>query len=90
MKEKKLKKDHILTGEIMYSDHYILRSPGQLFHMRGNTDPSEMFSGGCIFVDHASGFMIINHQVDINATGNVTAQLTFEREDQSQGVFIKG
>ena len=34
--------------------------------------------------------MRIKHQVNINATETVKAKLTFEREDQSQGVAIKG
>ena len=48
-----------------------------------------MFSGGYIFIDHDSGYVMIEHQVDINSTEIVMAKLTFEREDQSQGVAIK-
>ena len=47
-----------------------------------------MFSGGCVFIDHAGGYVRIKHQVDINTTGTVKAKLTFEREDQGQGVMI--
>ena len=47
-----------------------------------------MFSGGCVFIDHASGYVSINNQVDIDATETVKAKLTFDREDQSQGVMI--
>ena len=49
-----------------------------------------MFSGRCIFIEHSGGYMIINHQVAINATENVEAKLTFDREAQSKGVVIKG
>ena len=49
-----------------------------------------MFSGGYVFIDHASGYVRIKHQVAINATENVKEKLTFEREAQSQGVVIKG
>ena len=49
-----------------------------------------MFSGGCVFIDYAIGYVIIKHQVAINATETVKAKLTFEREAQSQGVEIKG
>ena len=49
-----------------------------------------MFSGGCVFIDHASGYVSIKHQVAINATKTVKAKLTFERGAQSQGVVIKG
>ena len=49
-----------------------------------------MFSGGCVFIDRASGYVIIKHQVAINATENVKAKLTFEKKAQSQVVVIKG
>ena len=49
-----------------------------------------MFSEGRVFIDHVSDYVSIKHQVAINATENVQAKLTFEEEDQSQGVAIKG
>ena len=72
------------------ADHYISRAPGRLYHTKGKSDQSDMFSGGCVFIDHASGYVSIKHQVAINATETVKAKLTFEREAQSQGVVIKG
>ena len=44
----------------------------------------------CVFVDHASYFIIKNNQVDINATETVKEKLTFERESQSNLVVMKG
>ena len=49
-----------------------------------------MLSGGCVFIDHASGYVSIKHQVAINYTETVKEKTTFEREAQSQGVVIKG
>ena len=49
-----------------------------------------MFSVGCVFIDHVSGYVRIKHQVAIKATETVKKKLTFEREAQSQGVAIKG
>ena len=90
LKEQELKKDHLLPGQMVSADHYILRDPGRLYHTKGKSDQSDMFSGGCVFIDHASGYVISKHQVAINATETVKAKLTFEREAQSQGVVIKG
>ena len=59
MKEKELKKDHLLPGKMGSVDHYILRSPGRLYHTKGKSDPSDMFSGGCVFIEHASGYVSI-------------------------------
>ena len=49
-----------------------------------------MFYGGCVFIDHTSGYVRIKHQVDIKSTEAVKAKLTFERESHSQGVVVKG
>ena len=47
-----------------------------------------MYSGGCALIDHASGYIILKHQVAINAFENVKAKFTFEREDKSQGLMV--
>ena len=87
MKDQELKKDHLLPGKMVSADHYISRSPGRLYHIKGKSDPSDMLSGGCVFINHASGYVIIKHQVAINATETVKAKITLEREDKSQGVM---
>ena len=71
-------------------DHYISRAPVRLYHTKGRSYPSEMFSGVCVFIGHESSYASIKHQVDINTTETVKAKITFEREDQSHGVVIKG
>ena len=90
MKYQELKKDHLLPGQMVSADHYISRDPGRIYHTKGKSYQSDMFSGGCAFIDHASGYMSIKHQVAINATETVNSKQTFEREAQSQGVVIKG
>ena len=90
MKEQDLKKDHLLPVQMVYADHYNSRATGRLNHTKGNSDPCDIFSGGCVFIDHSSGYVSIKHQVDINATETVKSKLIFEREAQSQGVVIKG
>ena len=90
MKDKYLKKDHLQPGNMMSAVHHISQVPGTLYHTTYKSDPYEMFSGGCVFIDHASGHMSIKHQVAINATETIKAKITLEREYQSQGVIIKG
>ena len=80
MKEQKLNKDHFLPGKMVSAYHYISRAPGRLYHKKGKSDQSDMFSGGYVFIDHASGYVIIKHQVSINTTESVKAKLIFERE----------
>ena len=45
MKEKVLKKDHLLPGQMVSADHYISWDPGRLYHTKGKLYPSDMFSG---------------------------------------------
>ena len=90
MKDQNLKKDHILLGQMVSGDNYTWQSPDRIYHTKGNSYPSEMFSGGCVFIHHASIHISIKHQVDINATGTFKSKITLEREDQNQGVVIKG
>ena len=78
MKEQEIKKDNLLPGKMVSAYHY----------KKGKSDQYEMFSGGYVFIDHASGYVSIKHQVAINATEIVKEKLTFEREDKSQGVMI--
>ena len=77
MKEQELKEDHLLPGKMVSADHYISRAPCKLYHAKGKSYSSDMFSGGCVFIDHASGYVRIKHQVAINATETVKAKITF-------------
>ena len=75
MKEQELKKDHLLPGPMVSVDHYISRAPGRLYHTKGKSDQSDIFSGGCVLIEHASSYMSIKHQVAINATETVKEKL---------------
>ena len=71
MKEEDIKKDHLLPWHMVYADHYISRTPGRLYHTKGESDTSDMFSGECVFIDYASGYLSTKHQVAINNTETV-------------------
>ena len=74
MKKQDLKKDHLLPGKMVSEDHYISQAPGRLYHTKGKSDQSDMFSGGCFFIYHAIEYVIIKHQVAINATKTFKAK----------------
>ena len=88
MKEQELNKDHLLPVQMVSTYHYISQAPCRLYHTKGKSYPSDMYSVGCVLIDHASGYMIIEYQVGINATETVNEKLTLEREDKSQVVMI--
>ena len=60
------------------ADHYISWYPAIIYYKKGKSDPSDMFSGGFVLIDHASGYMSIKHQVAINATKTVKEKITFD------------
>ena len=68
MKEQELKKDNLIPGQMVLTDYYTSRAPGRLYHTKGKSDSYCMFSGRCVFIDHASGYVIINQQLNINDT----------------------
>ena len=74
----------------MSLNNYILRDPDRLYYKNGRSYSYWIFLGVCAFVDHASCFMIINNQLDINSTEIVKEKLTFDRESQSNLVVMKG
>ena len=49
MKEKDLKKYHLMPVHMVSADHYISRARGRLYHTKGKSDQSDMFSGGCLY-----------------------------------------
>ena len=79
MKAQYIKKYHMLPVHMVSADHYLSRAPGMLYHTKGKSYPSAMLSGGFVFIDHYSGYVSIKNQLDINSTGTVKANLTFER-----------
>jgi hypothetical protein len=46
-----------------------------------------MYTGGCIFVDHASGFIFVEHQVSLNSHETLKVKESFERMCQNTGVI---
>ena len=45
-----------------------------------------MYTGGCIFVDHASGYIFVEHQVSLNSHETLKAKESFERMCRNTGV----
>ena len=73
----------------MYAYHYILWDIGSLYHTRRKIFTYDMFSFGCGFVEYHSVLMRVKYQLDIKTTETVKEKITFDREDQSQGVAIE-
>jgi len=51
---------------------------GGLWSSRGSKKIDEMYKGGTIFVDHASGLVHVAHQLTFTADETAQAKLAFE------------
>lgn len=87
-KEMNLKKEDLFPGQRVSVDHY--ESPaGRLYSSRGKSQGGDMFNGGMIFVDHATGYVDCRHQVSLNAIDTIKSKISFEREAFHDGVKIQ-
>jgi hypothetical protein len=59
-------------------DHFVCSTKGHLFTSRGKTRDDEMYSGGAMFVDHASGFLWVEFQTHLNTHETLQAKENFK------------
>jgi hypothetical protein len=69
-------------------DHFESRILGRTFDSFGKTS-SEMFKGGCIFVDHASSHVFIETQVGFSAIETLRAKQNFEQHFLNYGIIVE-
>ena len=81
-----LKSDNLLPGQRISVDHFICSTRGRLITSAGKTKAEEMYTGGCMFVDHASGFIHIEHQVSLSSHETLKAKEKFESICRSHGI----
>ena len=82
-----LKKDHLLPSQCMSVNHFVCNTKGQLYTSHGKTSPNDMYDGGCIYFDHASGFIHCEHQVNLTTHETLQAKECFEWMCRDYGVI---
>jgi hypothetical protein len=83
-----LKINHLKPGAQVSVDHFESRVLGRTFDSFGKVT-SDTYKGGCIFVDHSSGYVHVEHQVGFSAIETIRAKQEFERYSVSVGVYIE-
>ena len=73
-----LSRECLLPGQRISIDHFVCSTKGRLFSSRGRTAESDLYSGGCLFVDHASGHVDVEFQAHLNSTETLQAKERFE------------
>ena len=86
-REGALKQDDLFPGQKIAVDHFVCSTKGRLFTSRGKTSENEMFSGGCMFVDHASGYLHVEFQTHLNTHETINAKENFELMCRDNGVI---
>ena len=82
-----LKRDDLFAGQKIAVDHFVCSTNGRLFTSKGKTSKNEMYCGGCIYVDHATGFLHVEFQKHLNTHETLEAKEKFELMCRDHGVI---
>ena len=77
-------------GKRIFLDQYVSSVEDKNFNGRGQTQSQLTYKGGTIFVDAASSYISIHHQLGFTATETIRAKIAFEREAAFVGNQITG
>ena len=82
-----LKKGHLRPGASVSVDHFESRIKGRTFNSFGRST-SEHYVGGCIFVDHMSGYLQVEHQLGFSSTETIRAKQAYEKHCLDHGIMV--
>ena len=84
-----LKNNYLVFGQQVSVDLFHSALPGHLCYPKRHTDDKGMFHGGCIFLDHASGYIQVQYQVTFSADETIKDKLPYKRDEANYGVCIQ-
>jgi len=83
-----IKHEDLFPGQRVSVDHFVCSQKGRLYSSKGKSAEKDMYSGGCLFVDHASGYIFVEHQISFNAAETLKSKHRFERHCNEMGATI--
>jgi hypothetical protein len=83
-----LKDGNLRPGNKVSADHFESRMKGRTYSSFGRTT-SDQYVGGCIFVDHMSGYMHVEHQLGFSSSETIRAKQNFEQLALGHGVLVE-
>ena len=83
-----LTKNKLEPGQLIFADQYESRAPGRAFTTKGLSS-SQTYNGGTLFIDAASNYIFVSHQVGATATETIQSKTKFEREALTCGVDVQ-
>jgi transposase InsO family protein len=84
-----LKVEKMFPGQMVSVDHFMSSTKGRLLHTYGKEADDEKFRGGCIFVDHSSGYIHVELQSHLSSHETLGAKKEFETMSAGYGVVIQ-
>jgi hypothetical protein len=77
-KEMSLKRGDLQPGDMVSIDQYVSTVPGRLPKTYGKEPKKDKYSGGTLFVDHATGYIYLGHQVSLRVGETLRTKHAFE------------
>ncbi len=86
---RKIKENDLKPGDCISIDQYVCSHRGRLTTGYGKTPSAQTYGGGTIFVDHASGYIHVEHQISLSAADTIRSKRNFERILMNHGVLVR-
>ena len=80
--------EHLGPGACVSVDHFESRVLGRTLDSYGKASSSQ-YKGGCIFVDHGSGNLHVEHQLGFSAIETIRAKQNYEKMSLDSGVTVQ-
>jgi hypothetical protein len=77
--EMAIRRKTMTPGECVSVDQFVATVPGRLPHTFGKEKGVDRYTGGTLFVDHASGLIYVQNQVSLKAGETLVGKHGFER-----------
>lgn len=87
--EMRIRAGDLSPGDCVSVDQYISAVRGRLPHTTGREPDKDKYNGGTIFVDHASGYVYLRHQVSLRTGESLRAKNGFEQFADRYNVKLK-
>ena len=84
-----LKADRLFPGQQVSVDHFHSKPHGRLLNTYGKESTDRKYTGGCVFVDHSSGYVHVELQSHLNTHETLKAKTSFESMCSTYGVVIQ-
>ena len=81
-----LKDGHLQPGQEVSVDHFLCSTKGRLLTSKGKTPEKDMYTGGCLFIDHASNYVHVEYQQHLTTHETLQSKDKFEHMCRDVGV----